>query len=287
MVDGTSIIEEMTPMNLQLKNDKKTYLFLFICLFNLYFAQKTISFDFIATYRLTSKKSSQSQSKQQENFFLFLNEKESFFLSEKDLGRDTINFRASGEVDIAKLMSYRTYFSDRVYTTTENHPQLSILKYNNDFFEYANNEFKQSWKINNEKKAIKNSPCTTATINAFGRDWEACFSQEYPFPFGPYKFNNLPGLIISVKDSEGLYDFELIGFSKKKFDYKIEKVKKTVSKEEYYKVLKELHFSSKIFDNMSTPDDPSSINRMRKAHQNLLKSIDNYPIDKDMRYIFD
>ncbi|WP_209390630.1 GLPGLI family protein [Chryseobacterium sp. RR2-3-20] len=267
---------------------KKRYLLILILICNYGFSQKVINFDFIAKYSLKSKINSKSQTKQQENFFLIFNEKESFFISEKDFARDSIKFRSdTGDLDLARLMKFKTYFSDRIYTDLADQTQVSILKYNTNFFGNKDGKFSQNWKIDGGKKVIKNIDCFSASINTFGREWIGYFSYNYPFPYGPYKFNNLPGLIINIKDKEGIYEFELVEFIKKKTTYKLEKINKYVSKEDYFKFLKELHFSTKLFDNFSIPDDPAFKNKMRRAFENNTKKVDNYPIDKDMRYIFD
>jgi GLPGLI family protein len=62
-----------------------------------------------------------------------------------------------------------------------------------------------------------------ATTNYKGRVWEAWFSKEYPINDGPYKFTGLPGLIVSLKDSEGDHIFNLI---------QIKKIKLCLSSEE-------------------------------------------------------
>ena len=48
-----------------------------------------------------------------------------------------------------------------------------------------------------------------ATTTAYGRSWIAYFSNHYPLPYGPYKFNSLPGLITLVYDSEQNFIFKL------------------------------------------------------------------------------
>ena len=43
-----------------------------------------------------------------------------------------------------------------------------------------------------------------------GRNWTAWFAPDIPLPYGPYKFNGLPGLIMQLTDKRGDYVFKLI-----------------------------------------------------------------------------
>ena len=56
--------------------------------------------------------------------------------------------------------------------------------------------------------------CGYTTIKAVchfrGRDYEAWFAPDIPVSRGPWKFYGLPGLILIVKDSEGLFSYEAL-----------------------------------------------------------------------------
>lgn len=269
---------------------KKRFLVLFLIISNFLFSQNNINYSFRAKYKLTSKISSKIPNKQEEAFFLFFNEKESFFISEKDYVRDSIKLQnISGKYDLSAFVRFKSFFSDRIYTSlrSDDNIKLTFLKYRDSFFGFTNDSLKRDWKINGEKKTIRKIQCVNANINMLGRQWNAYYSQDYPFPFGPFQFDNLPGLIISVKDSEGIFEFELIELKKTNISYKLEKIDKFVSKEDYYKLLKEMNFGTQIFNKFSTPDDPNSKVELQKKFESQIKKIDNFPIDKTMRYIFD
>ncbi|WP_326982115.1 GLPGLI family protein [Chryseobacterium sp. MYb264] len=68
----------------------------------------------------------------------------------------------------------------------------------------------KDWKLLNETKIINTIKCKKAEITFKGRNWVAWYSPEIPFPYGPYKFSGLPGLIIKITDDKGDYDFELV-----------------------------------------------------------------------------
>jgi GLPGLI family protein len=64
------------------------------------------------------------------------------------------------------------------------------------------------WKILDEEKKIKNYTCKKAKISFRGRSYTAWYTEKIPFSSGPWKFNGLPGLIISVSDDYGIYKWE-------------------------------------------------------------------------------
>lgn len=64
------------------------------------------------------------------------------------------------------------------------------------------------WKILDGEKKIKNYLCKKAQITFRGRTYTAWYAEKIPVSSGPWKFNGLPGLILSISDKEGLYKWE-------------------------------------------------------------------------------
>lgn len=79
----------------------------------------------------------------------------------------------------------------------------------------------QNWIITNETKKIDNYDVTKATCFFRGRNWEAWFCIELPFPYGPWKFRGLPGLILQVNDDNKRYNYSLVRIEQK-YDDSIE-----------------------------------------------------------------
>lgn len=78
-----------------------------------------------------------------------------------------------------------------------------------DYFKFPT-EDKINWSLQNETKNLLGFQTQKATTNFGGRKWIAWFTREIPFSEGPYKFQGLPGLIISIQDSKQEYVFNLI-----------------------------------------------------------------------------
>ena len=71
-----------------------------------------------------------------------------------------------------------------------------------------------NWNITSEQKLIGKYKSQKAETNYGGRNWIAWFTTELPFSDGPYIFNGLPGLIVSIQDSNNEYSFNLIEVKK-------------------------------------------------------------------------
>ncbi len=75
---------------------------------------------------------------------------------------------------------------------------------------------KPVWKVLPEKGVFFNYSVQKAETHFGGRKWIAWFTQEIPIHDGPYKFFDLPGLILKISDSEENFIFEIKGLTREK-----------------------------------------------------------------------
>ena len=61
---------------------------------------------------------------------------------------------------------------------------------------------KMDWKIEKETKKIGSFVCKKATTKFRGRNYTAWFTSDIALPFGPWKLNGLPGLILEAYDTD-------------------------------------------------------------------------------------
>jgi len=65
------------------------------------------------------------------------------------------------------------------------------------------------WRLLDETKEINGMKCQKAMASVYGREYEAWFSTDIPFPYGPWKLHGLPGLILEAHSTDGAIDFVL------------------------------------------------------------------------------
>ncbi|MDR0961896.1 MAG: GLPGLI family protein [Mediterranea sp.] len=70
------------------------------------------------------------------------------------------------------------------------------------------------WELMEGDTLIAGYRCNKAKTSLFGRDYVAWYSAEVEMPYGPYKFNGLPGLVFYVSDTQENFEFALSGLQK-------------------------------------------------------------------------
>lgn len=68
---------------------------------------------------------------------------------------------------------------------------------------------KINWQIVRETKIVKDLNCTKAIANFRGIDWEIWFTNEIPLPYGPWKLQGAPGLIVEANTADKKIHFLL------------------------------------------------------------------------------
>lgn len=111
--------------------------------------------------------------------------------------------------------------------------------FDGDIYRYSETK-NTTWDIHEDVEKIGNYNARKATAKVNGRDWEVFYTDEIPLSFGPYVLGQLPGLILSAKDSTNSYVFKLIGLEQNQLnddDYLPAAFKRavSVSKKKYRK----------------------------------------------------
>ncbi|WP_417428517.1 GLPGLI family protein [Halpernia sp.] len=196
------------------KRNILTLVFLFF--FTVIYSQKKDSLRGNFTYLLKSKSNNLYPTNiYKELFSLQISDSRSFFISENTLKFDSIFLSETKSISNgnSKVIDFRgkslpKLNSNFVIIQSNDNVQfygmvgMSLLSYIEPKI--------QDWKLVNETKTINSLICKKAELSFKGRYWIAWYSTEIPFPYGPYKFGGLPGLIVKITDKQEDYDFELV-----------------------------------------------------------------------------
>lgn len=141
---------------------------------------------------------------------------------------------------VVKSYSYLLYQQDSAYTAlaakgVEGYPQLQRTVLPVEIFRYTGKQqvevFYRTilqgpvyryvepmeqlvWNIQMDEKDILGYTCKKAVTTYRGRTYTAWFTMDIPTPYGPYKFGGLPGLILSIYDTDEEYSWNCIGIKK-------------------------------------------------------------------------
>lgn len=169
------------------------------------------------TYNLDYKLDSLENNYKTDIFFLSINDKQSVFNSETVSLKDSI-LKSNNPMGIFQVPK-----SDFMFTILKQNDRKNIQSIYHEYSQFkfiVDEENLLDWKINNvDKKNINGYNCKKATVNKFGRNWIAWYTEEIPISDGPYKFHGLPGLILEIYDENKHYIFELLNIKKLKDDY--------------------------------------------------------------------
>lgn len=137
------------------------------------------------------------------------------------------------------------------------------------------------WKLVDEEKEMLGLICRKATMRFRGRNYTAWYSEELPFPSGPYLFGGLPGLIFEIADDKNEYSFTLAGFENVNRPFPItitDRNVENVSREDYMKIKKALNDNPELnFKNIPgieinlTPEDIKRMNSKKRPYNPIEK----------------
>ncbi|MFD2908530.1 GLPGLI family protein [Flavobacterium ardleyense] len=149
------------------------------------------------------------------DYILLSSESESIYLTQESFSK--INNKENFNI-IADTINNKGEITNIVKVDTKNHLFYTYKDFEKDsltFTNFANEKsYKVSeknisfdWVITDEEKIISSYKCKKAVTHFRGRDYIAWFSEEIPIFNGPFKFNDLPGLIVEIYDSELKYSW--------------------------------------------------------------------------------
>lgn len=194
---------------------KKLKYFLFLIVANIAFAQNKL---FLYEYKFIPD-STNNQNLQDEIMILNIQKDRSEFYSSEKYASDSTQL-AQSKKGIMAMPFNKVMVNDRVIK----YPNSNLIKYITIMFwdKYTvKQDIDLKWHLENSFDTILGYKVQKATTDFGGRKWTAWFTKEIPIQDGPYKFKNLPGLILKIEDSNKNHTFELkaIKNNTTEFDY--------------------------------------------------------------------
>src|SRR5690242_1523723 len=196
--------------------------------------KKVIDSAFLRCYYLFSKtKPGDGKAYRSDTMVLDIGAKVSRFYDPARLGRDSMLNARMKNMDPQTIKSINVYrgesardLSNMPGTVSSNATEgesyqviknksthkITVLDYVNaigDRFKYEDETGILPWQISNVTDTVSSYSCRKATLNFRGRDYVAWFTSDIPVSNGPWKFSGLPGLIIKIEDTQGLFVFKL------------------------------------------------------------------------------
>ncbi|NRT13493.1 GLPGLI family protein [Flavobacterium sp. 14A] len=105
------------------------------------------------------------------------------------------------------------------YTVTKNFKNNEMMYsewIKGDTYMYNQTLDKFNWKLEEGQREILGYKCKKATTQFAGRDYIAWYAPGINVTDGPYKFHGLPGLILSLYDTNNYYQFNAINIKNSK-----------------------------------------------------------------------
>ena len=185
------------------------FLFSGITIFAQNFPKDTLRYEIIYDYSYQVNKED-TLSKQKEQMVLKIAKNFSFYASLNNFKLMDLekNWKESdGLPDRKSLPKTKLY-----YTIVKEYAKEQLIfcdEIGQITYYYNQNLDQFNWKLQEEQKEILSYNCKKATTEFAGRSYTAWYTTEISVADGPYKFHGLPGLILSIYDTNKQYQFNV------------------------------------------------------------------------------
>lgn len=219
-----------------------------------------------------------------EYMYLDIDNKTSYYYSPKYFNLKESNSTESEKKELLKSLK-SAYI---IKKDNSNNKLFNYIKLD-DFYAYEDKEV-LNWKLLNDKKQILNKICSSAELSNYrGRSYIAHYTNEIIIQDGPYKFCNLPGLILKVQSKDGDWIFEAVEIKKLTENLKddipyLSKNIKIYSRENYLKILKDISLDPS--KNARIDDQMNKISYNTYINGNLVSREEKYKLFNEMIWNF-
>jgi len=220
--------------NYEIQNNKMRKIFIItLCHLGILILSQSIRIQYELTYRYDPTQTSTRKI----NYTLDIHAHQSVFRTEMRRTSDSLLINTGYGLGYNTNAVYELYLSKDSDQELYNKVFVSPLSRDRFFIKISE---KLNWNISSHTLIIGDYTCQKATVNYAGRNWTAWFAKDIPISEGPYYFHGLPGLIISIEDSDKNFNFRLTAIKKtdKNTLYRTDPGRE-ISWEQYEKLLKD------------------------------------------------
>ena len=158
---------------------------------NLVFSQSTLQVDYTFYMNLGIPRT--------DTWTFFSNKNENLFLLKSSIQKE---FQKNGNEEYIEIkLKAENGFTQHIIQNLESDSIYSQGLVMGKSYYVFDKLYKQNWSITEETKKINDYNCYKATTSFRGRNYIAWFTPELACKAGPWKFNNLPGLILELYDT--------------------------------------------------------------------------------------
>lgn len=119
-------------------------------------------------------------------------------------------------------LSMKPTHNPKIYKEFENKTLYSLERISMQPFVVRDSFNIFNWNLKENYKTILGYKCQEVSLRHRGRDYVAYFTTEIPYKVGPWKFEGLPGVILEIKSTDGVFEImaNSIRMENKKIDLK-------------------------------------------------------------------
>ncbi|MDD3723114.1 MAG: GLPGLI family protein [Lutibacter sp.] len=170
---------------------------------------------------------------------LTFNSKESIYEIDHTHSLDNIDVEFNGEQ--GSIFNVKSNNNDFVYKNMQEKTMYysNLIGFKKIFIKDSLNIM--NWTLTVNKKNVLGYMCQEATTSYGGRNYTAYFTSEISISNGPWRFNGLPGLILEVSDTDGVFKINATNLIIRKDNVEIEnpyKEKKLLSWNDFLSLYK-------------------------------------------------
>ena len=139
------------------------------------------------------------------------------------------------------------------------------------------------WKIYNDTKMINDYNCQKATTIFKGREWTAWFCSDFPYRFGPWKLNGLPGLILEAYDSRQQIKFLFSKLEQASVNEFFEPIGEHITTTEVdFEKMRQAYYDGSAFRSGGSLTTTATLSG-QVSNTNTRRSVYNNPIDMESK----